>query len=440
MSNTVSSAAGTLSESDLGRTTIRKVERRLVPFCMLLFIVSFLDRINIGFAALQMNKQMSIGAAAFGAGVGLFFIGYFLFEVPSNLILHRVGARRWISRIVISWGAITALHVFITGVKSFDALRFLLGLAEAGFAPGLLYYFTGWFPAQYRGAVMARYLTASAIAIIIGAPLSTSLFHLGGIFGLAGWQWMFLIEGGLGVALGIVTLLYLTDKPQDAAWLSADERNWLVTAMATQSRHVVEFSGFGASLKDVRLWLLTFMFFCFGIASYGLIFWIPQIIHQLSGLSSDGIGVVAALPWIAAIIVMTIVGKSSDLRQERYLHFAGSLVAGAIGLIGSVLVRDPTVALVFIGLGAVGIWSALGVFWTIPQQMFSGAAAAGALALINSIGNLGGFVGPYIMGIAKSHFGTFSVGLLWLGGFMIAGAAVSVMMKMLTGRVAPMGA
>jgi ACS family tartrate transporter-like MFS transporter len=322
MSNTVSSAAGTLSESDLGRTTIRKVERRLVPFCMLLFIVSFLDRINIGFAALQMNKQMSIGAAAFGAGVGLFFIGYFLFEVPSNLILHRVGARRWISRIVISWGATTALHVFITGVKSFDALRFLLGLAEAGFAPGLLYYFTGWFPAQYRGAVMARYLTASAIAIIIGAPLSTSLFHLGGIFRLAGWQWMFLIEGGLGVALGIVTLFYLTDKPQDAAWLAADERNWLVTAMATQSRHVVEFSGFGASLKDVRLWLLTFMFFCFGIASYGLIFWIPQIIHQLSGLSSDGIGVVAALPWIAAIIAMTIVGKSSDQRQERYLHFA----------------------------------------------------------------------------------------------------------------------
>jgi ACS family tartrate transporter-like MFS transporter len=414
---------------DVARRTMRKIEWRLVPFCMVLFIVSFLDRINVGFAALQMNKALAIDSASFGAGVGLFFIGYFLFEVPSNLILRRVGARVWISRIVLCWGALTALHVLTAGVKSFFLLRFLLGLAEAGFAPGLLYYFTLWFPQQYRGAIMSRYLTASAIAIIIGAPFSTSLFHLDGVFGLSGWQWMFVVEGGLGVVLGVVTLFYLPDRPETARWLADDERAWLVATMRQQVQHVAGADAFRAALKDFRVWVLTFMFFCFGISSYGVIFWLPQIIKQLSGVSTDLVGVVTAVPWICAIVVMTLVGKSSDKFNERYLHFAGSLVVGGIGLIGSVLVANPIVALVLIGLGAVGIWSALGVFWTIPQQLFSGAAAAGCLALINSTGNLGGFAGPYLMGLAKSEFGSFSAGLIGLGVIVFAGAAASIYMK-----------
>ena len=416
--------------SDIGRVTMSKVQRRIVPFCILLFVVAFIDRINVGFAALQMNQALSIGSEVFGAGVGLFFIGYFLFEIPSNLILHRVGARVWISRIVISWGALTMLHMFIQGPLSFYTMRFLLGLAEAGFAPGLLFYFTLWFPAQYRGAAMSRYLTASAIAVVIGAPLSTSLFQLSGVLGLAGWQWMFLIEGGLGIILGLITLKYLTDRPEDARWLTAEERQWLVSTMDREP--VRRFPGAGdfkKALADYRVWVLTFMFFCFGIASYGIVFWIPQIVKQMSGLGNVNVGYITALPWLAAIIVMMIVGKNSDKHEERHLHFAGSFIVGAIGLIGSVLVTDPTVALVFIGLGAVGIWSALGVFWTIPPQIFSGTAAAGCLALINSIGNLGGFFGPYLMGVAKAQTGSFSTGLIGIACVLVAGAIAAVILK-----------
>jgi len=415
---------------DLARITMRKVERRIVPFCILLFIVAFIDRINVGFAALDMNKSLSIGSEAFGAGVGIFFIGYFLFEIPSNLILQRVGARIWISRIVISWGLLTALHMFITGTMSFYLLRFLLGLAEAGFAPGLLFYLTLWFPSEYRGVAMSRYLTASAIAVVVGAPFSTMLFHLSGLLGLASWQWMFLIEGGLGIVLGLVTLIALTDRPEQAAWLTAEERGWLAAALAREpARHGAGTSDFRAALRDPRVWILTFMFFCFGLSSYGIVFWIPQIVRQMSGLSATSIGFVTAIPWVAAIIVMTLVGRSSDRHNERHLHFAGSFVVGAIGLIGSVAVADPIVALVFIGVGAVGIWSALGVFWTIPPTLFTGTAIAGSLALINSIGNLGGFAGPYMMGLARGATGSFSTGLVLLALFMLAGAAAAVMLK-----------
>ncbi len=422
-----------MSDVDFGLATMRRVERRLVPFCIILFIVSFIDRINVGFAALEMNRALGIGSEAFGFGVGLFFIGYFLFEIPSNLILYRVGARIWISRIVISWGLLTALHMFTTGPLSFYTLRFLLGLAEAGFAPGLLYYFTLWFPSQYRGKVMSRYLTASAIAVVIGAPFSTQLFRLSGILGLAGWQWMFLIEGALGIILGLLTLRFLTERPEQADWLTQPERQWLIAALEREpARRTAHATALRAALLDGRVWALTFMFFCFGLSSYGIIFWIPQIVKQMSGISNTGVGLVTALPWIAAIIVMTLVGSSSDRLAERHWHFAGSFIAGAIGLIGSVMISDPTIAMVFIGIGAVGIWSALGVFWTIPQQMFSGSAAAGCLALINSIGNLGGFVGPYMMGLAKSLTGSFSSGLVGLAAFMLAGAIVAILLKRTT--------
>jgi ACS family tartrate transporter-like MFS transporter len=422
-------------DGDLARATIRKVERRLVPFCMLLFVVSFLDRINIGFAALQMNQALGIGAEAFGAGVGIFFIGYFLFEVPSNLILHKVGARVWIARIVISWGALTALHVFISGATSFYLLRFLLGLAEAGFAPGLLFYFTLWFPARYRGSVMSRYLTSSAIAVVIGAPLSTSLFHLSGVFGVAGWQWMFLIEGGLGVVLGVICLGYLTDRPEEARWLNEAERGWLIGALQREpSRRAIVPGAFRAAMGDGKVWLLTFMFFTFGLSSYGIIFWLPQIVKQLSGVSTTEVGFITALPWIAAIIVMTLVGRSSDHFGERHLHFAGSCLVGAVGLAGSVMAIGPVGQLLFIGLGAVGIWSALGVFWTIPQQMYGGTAAAGVLALINSIGNLGGFVGPTMMGWARARTGDFASGLIGLALVLVAGAVAAAVLKYATPR------
>jgi sugar phosphate permease len=433
-----SGALGGSMADDLGAATMRKVAWRIVPFCILLFIVAFIDRINVGFAALEMNRALGIGSEAFGLGVGLFFIGYLLFEIPSNLILQRVGARVWISRIVISWGALSALHVFVSGPTSFYLLRFLLGLAEAGFAPGLLYYFTLWFPAQYRGTAMSRYLTASAIAVVIGAPLSTSLFHLSGLLGLAGWQWMFLIEGGLGVVLGLVTLAYLTDRPEDARWLNGAERRWLTEALAREpARHVPGAAAFRTALADPRVWVLTFMFFCFGLSSYGIIFWIPQIVKQLSGLSNTAVGFVTAVPWLAAAVVMTLVGQSSDRRAERHLHFAGSFLVGAIGLAGSVMVADPWAAMLFIGLGAVGIWSGLGVFWTMPPLLFTGPAAAGCLALINSIGNLGGFAGPYMMGFAKASTGSFSAGLLGLAGFLVAGAVVAVLLKRAAGPPLP---
>jgi ACS family tartrate transporter-like MFS transporter len=424
---------------DIGPATMRKVAWRIVPFCILLFIVAFIDRINVGFAALEMNHALGIGSEAFGFGVGLFFIGYFLFEIPSNLILQRVGARIWISRIVISWGALTALHVFIVGPLSFYALRFLLGLAEAGFAPGLLFYFTLWFPAHYRGAAMSRYLTSSAIAVVIGAPLSTSLFRLSGVLGLAGWQWMFLIEGGLGVVLGLATLFCLTDRPEEARWLTPSERQWLTASLAREpARQVAGAGDFGAALADRRVWVLTFMFFCFGLSSYGIVFWIPQIVKQMSGLSNTAVGFLTAVPWLAAVVVMTLVGKSSDMRNERHWHFAISFIAGAIGLIGSVLVSDPYAAMLFIGIGAIGIWSGLGVFWTMPPLLFTGRAAAGCLALINAIGNLGGFAGPYMMGLAKGQTGSFSAGLIGLAGFLIAGAIAAILLKRATPGPRPM--
>jgi predicted MFS family arabinose efflux permease len=241
---------------------------------------------------------------------------------------------------------------------------------------------------------------------------------------------MFLIEGGLGIALGLVTLRYLTDRPEQAQWLTAEERQWLVAALEREPARRSEGAGdFRAALLDARVWLLTFMFFCFGLSSYGIIFWIPQIVKQMSGLSNTTVGFVTAIPWIAAIVVMTLVGQSSDRHNERHLHFAASFVVGAIGLIGSVLIADPFVAMGFIGLGAVGIWSALGVFWTIPPTLFTGAALAGCLALINSVGNLGGFVGPYAMGLMKASTGTFVTGLIGLGCVLLAGAAASVLLK-----------
>jgi MFS family permease len=416
--------------------TMAKVERRIVPFCILLFVVAFIDRINVGFAALQMNQALGIGSEAFGAAVGIFFIGYFLFEVPSNLILHKVGARRWIARIVISWGALTALHMFIQGPQSFYLMRFLLGLAEAGFAPGLLFYFTLWFPTRFRGRAMSKYLTASALAVIVGAPASTSIFHLSGVLGLAGWQWMFLIEGALGVTLGLITLVYLTDTPKDAKWLEPDERAWLIAAMEREpARQGAHAGDFVAALRDYRVWVLTFMFFCFGLSSYGVIFWLPQIVRQMSGLSNTAIGFVTALPWIAACVVMVLVGRSSDRHAERHYHFAASFVLGAVGLIGSVMVSDPVVAMVFISLGAIGMWSGLGVFWTIPPQLFSGTAIAGCLALINSIGNLGGFFGPTMMGWAKANTGSFSAGLIGLGVFLLLGAGAALWLKQATRMV-----
>jgi sugar phosphate permease len=420
--------------SDLGRTVLRKAEMRLVPFAILLFVVSFIDRINAGFAAPALGKDLGITPSQFGFGAGIFFIGYLLFEVPSNMILQKVGARRWIGRIVISWGLITALHVFTAGATSFAWLRFFLGLAEAGFAPGLLYYFTLWFPSSHRGAIMSRYLTASAIAVIVGAPLSTSIFALNGVLGLAGWQWMFLVEGGLGVVLGIITLFYLTDNPNEAAWLNETERTWLTTTLDREpATHSAGVSGAVMAFRDARVWVLTFMFFTFGIASYGLIFWIATIVKQVPGLTLTGTGLVTSALWIVAIIVMVIVGKSSDHFRERHFHFAAAFVVGAIGLIASVSTADPIVATCFLGLAAAGMWSGLGVFWTMPQQIFKGSAAAACLALVNSIGNLGGFFGPYFMGLAKDYSGTFTTGLIGLAVVMILGAVASIGLKLTTG-------
>jgi MFS family permease len=385
-----------------------------------------------------MNKDLGISPEAFGFGAGIFFVGYLLFEVPSNMILQKVGARVWIGRIVISWGAITALHIFATGPTSFAALRFLLGLAEAGFAPGLLYYFTLWFPSSHRGAIMSRYLTASAIAVIVGAPLSTSILGLNGLLGLAGWQWMYLVEGGLGVVLGIVTLFYLTDNPKEAGWLTAAERNWLVATLeAEPATHTVGMSGVWKAFGDARVWVLTFMFFTFGIASYGLIFWIATIVRQVPGLSTtglfSGVALVTSALWIFAIIVMVLVGKSSDAMRERHFHFAGAFIVGAIGLIASVNIADPVIATCCLGVAAAGMWSGLGVFWTMPQQIFKGSAAAACLALVNSVGNLGGYFGPQFMGFAKGSYGNFNAGLVALAIAMILGAVASVLLKLVTG-------
>jgi MFS transporter, ACS family, tartrate transporter len=408
---------------------VSKLTRRLIPFMFLLYIVSYLDRINVGFAALQLNRALNFDPAVFGLGAGIFFIGYFIFEIPSNLIMQRVGARVWMARILITWGVISSAMMFVNGVFGFYALRFLLGVAEAGFFPGMILYLTYWFPAEARGRAIARFMTATAIAGVVGGPVSGMLLRLGGVAGLAGWQWLFLVEGIPAIILGFVVFAVLPDAPQEARWLSDSEKAW-ITARLAQEREAKQAHGHSTlsqALGSGRVWTLAFIYFAVVMSFYGIGLWLPQIVQTLSGFSELLVGFLSAIPYLAASIAMVIIGRNSDRTGERRWHVAGSALAGAGGLVAAAFLKGPAAELAALSLAAVGIWGTMGPFWAMSSESLTGTGAAAGIALINSIGNLGGFLGPYLVGVVRSRTNNFSFALLALAVWPALGATVAAL-------------
>lgn len=430
----VHSVSGAISaDTSLRDRTIRKLNLRIVLFCFIAFIINYLDRVNIGYAALHMNKDIGLTPYMFGIGAGIFFIGYMLFEVPSNMMLHRFGSRIWIGRIMVTWGIVSCAMAFVQGPTSFYILRFLLGVAEAGFAPGVLLYLTFWFPAKERGRATALFMTATVLSIVVGAPFSGWLIDAGeGLFGLHGWQAMFIIEGIPAVILGIVTFFYLVDSPEkDTKWLDADERAWLLHELAEErkgkpadTRHSLR-----EVFSDYRVWLLTLVYMFNGIAVYGVIMWLPQIVKSLGDYSAAQTGLISAIPFVFAALGLIVISRSSDKTGERKIHTAIAGLFGGGFLAASALAPTPLVGLLLLCACAFFLWSYLGVFWTLPTQFLSGAAAAGGLAAINGFAQLGGFTGPYLVGYIKSTTDSFSLALLTLAVFPIIGFFICMSLK-----------
>jgi len=425
----VITTAGDAAES-VGPTTLSKVGWRLLPFLLLLYVVAWLDRVNIGFAALQMNADMGFSNTVYGFGAGVFFIGYALFEVPSNLILARVGARLWIARIMVTWGIVSVAMMFISGPTSFYVLRFLLGVAEAGFLPGIIYYLGNWYPAKDRARAVSWFMLAIPLSTVVGGPLAGFILQLDGWHGLHGWQWLFLLEGVPAVILGFVVLGYLTDSPEKAEWLEPEERRWLAERMAGEQRaaHAKHSVGLAAALVHPTVWLLGLILFACQTGSYGLTLWIPQIVRGLSGLSDFAVSMISALPYVAAAIGMVAIGASSDRTGERFLHIAIPCAIGGLGFIASAYLTSPVPALIALAIAAVGDLSTRGPFWSLPTRFLTGSAAAAGIALINTMASIGGFVGPYAVGFVREQTGGFAGGLVFLAVLLLlaAGAALAL--------------
>ena len=406
--------------ADTGSEAVATIRRRLLPLMIACFFIAFLDRVNVGFAALQMNEDLGFSARIYGLGAGIFFIGYFLFEVPSNLVLHRVGARRWIARIMISWGLIAAGMAFVQGTTSFYVMRFLLGVAEAGFFPGMIYYISLWFPARERARATAIFILGLPISVLLGAPLSAALLSLDGLGGFHGWQWLFVIEGIPAVLLGFVVMTYLTDRPSDARWLPPAQREWLVAKLAAEEAATANIRRFGVGevLRNGKVLTLALAFLCNVVPIYGITMWLPLIVKSAGDLTNLQIGLITTLPYICAAIAMIVNARHSDRTGERKLHILIGALVGATGFVVAAVATSPYVGLAGICLGAAGIWSANTVFWTLPASFLTGAAAAAGIGLINAVGNLGGFVGPYMIGWIRESFGGFGPAMFCLAAFL----------------------
>jgi ACS family tartrate transporter-like MFS transporter len=402
-----------------------KVRRRLIPFLFLLYIVAYIDRINVGFAALQMNAALGFSASTFGLGAGIFFLSYIAFEIPSNVMLTRVGARLWIARIMFSWGLVSSATMFVRSAAGFYAARFLLGAAEAGFFPGVIFYLTHWFPARERARAIAMLMTASLIAGVVGGPISGALLSLDGLGGLAGWQWLFLLEGLPAIALGFVVLRVLDERPDAAAWLTGEERDVLKTSLAADATaRVGQELAVSAVLRNPGVWLLAIVYFTIPVATYGLGFWLPQIIKAVSGGSNAEVGFISAIPYVVGAIGMVIAGRHSDRTGERRWHVAIAAFVGGAAFALSAFVHGLVPALVVLSLAILGVASMFGPFWTLATSRVSGVGAAVGIALINSVGNSGGFVGPYLLGYIKDATQSFAVGFVFIGAILVCGGAL----------------
>ncbi len=425
------------AEASIETTVLWKVRLHLLPFLFLLYVVNILDRANVSFAKLKMMDDLGLGGdlgdRIYGLGAGIFYIGYLLFEVPSNLILHRMGTRRWISRIMVSWGVISAAMFFVQGPWSFYALRFLLGVAEAGFFPGIILYLSYWFPARERARAVAFFMTASPIAGILGNPLSGLILdHLNGAAGLAGWQWLFLAEGLPSVVLGVATWFYLTDRPSRADWLTPPERDWLVARMDEEAQRRAAHHGMTrlSALAHPRVWLLIALYFTVAVGSNSFGFFLPTLVKDhFPNASGFRIGLLTAIPSAAAVVGMVVIGTHSDRTGERCLHVAGSALLAAAGWTLTALAKDPWLALEGLLLAQLGMSSMLPTFWALASSFLSGTAAAGGIALINSVANLGGFLGPYGFGWLKAETGNFTSGMVVVSQVLFAGALLALCVR-----------
>jgi MFS transporter, ACS family, tartrate transporter len=415
---------------ELDTRVLRKVTLRIVPFVMVLYFVAFIDRVNLGFAALTMNKDLGLSPSVFGFGAGIFFWGYFLFEVPSNLALDRFGARLWIARVMISWGIVSGAMAFVQGPISFYSLRFLLGVAEAGFFPGIILYLSYWFPAPQRAAVTALFMAAAPLSTVLGSPISGALLEMDGLLGLKGWQWLFLLEALPAVLLGFVVLGYMTDRPEQARWLADDERNWLVRTMDAEraSKAATASHSIWRGLADLRVLALSLVYFGTSAGLYTLGVWAPQIIRQF-GLSSLEVGFLNAVPPMVAIIAMISWSWHSDRTGERTWHVVIPCLVAAFAL--ALAGRATGVASVVAALTLVniGISSCKPPLWSVPTMFLSGSAAATGIATINSIGNLGGFAGPAVIGWIKEGSGSFAGGLYFVGGLLLMSAVLTLLLS-----------
>ncbi|UKA54548.1 MFS transporter [Arthrobacter sp. FW305-BF8] len=424
---------------ELGRRTLRKVRGRLMPLIVLLYFVAYLDRNNVGFAKLTMSEDIGLSAAAYGLGAGMFFIGYALLEIPSNAGMYRFGARKWIARILISWGIFATAMALVNGETTFYIIRFLLGAAEAGFFPAILFYLTLWFPAAQRVLVLGIFILAQPVSNALGAPVSGLLLQMEGIAGLHGWQWLYIIEGIPAILLGLLTPVLMTDKPSHAQWLAADEREWLTRTMDEELAHKQKGQPhhFLAGLKDSRTIAYSALYFGLVCGIYGLGLWMPTIVAALGKFNTTEVGFIVAIPYTIAAVFVYYWGRRSDRTGNRVLHASISMVMAAVGLVaaGSLVQVNAILALIALTLAAMGIYSAIAPFLAMPSTALVGAAAAAGLAMVNSLGNLGGFVAPYIVGVLNDATGDNRSGLL----FLAACLAVTAVATFLYARKRPEG-
>jgi ACS family tartrate transporter-like MFS transporter len=411
------------------RETIHRVFWRLMPLLMLGMFCAYLDRSNVGMAAPTMRPDLGFSNAVFGFGAGLFFLGYFLAEIPSNLILNQVGARRWIARIMITWGIVSGLTAFVWNDWSFYGARFVLGLAEAGFGPGVILYLIWWFPSAYRTRAMALFQSAATVSLILGPPIGGLLLHLHGLLGLAGWQWLFITEAVPAVIMCVVIWVLLTDKPADAAWLRPDQKAWLVERLAaerTQRESIRKFTLVQA-FANPKVLALTLAYMGQTMVGYGLVFFLPLIVKNL-GVSTDWIGTVSAVPYVFAFAAMLFWGWHSDVTGERTWHVAGPFLLAAAGLATCAIigVGHPVLVMIALIFAIVGQQVLVPIFWSIPSALLTGTAAAGGIAMINSIGNLGGWFGPSVFGLVKDATGSDTIGLLSLAAAPVIAAIAIV--------------
>jgi len=415
---------------------VRRMAWKVLPFLLAAYLICIIDRLNVGLAALSMNAELGFTATVYGWGAGLFFVGYFIGEVPSNLILAKVGARLWFARIMVTWGIFAIAMGFISGDTSFFVTRFLLGVAEAGFFPGVIYYLTLWFPAEYRGRIFGLFLIISPLNNTIAAPLGGLILkYFDGVMGYPGWRWLFIVEGLPTLLMAYLCLKLVTDRPDQAAWLTEAEKAHLraklqrESELRTATRHLTLWQ----TLGNPTVLLFSVVYTGLAIGIYGLSLWMPQLIKGMGVKDSFHIGLIMAIPYLIATVCMVLWSRHSDRTGERVFHCAGALALGAAGMVASAYIESPQLAMVALTFAAIGMYSSQPVFWAMPTSYLAGVAAAGGIAFINSVGNLGGFVGPFMVGWLKDHLGGFQAGLIFLGGCLFTGAIVA----MIVGRRVP---